>query len=394
MERRYGYQVVFIRTDGEKTLTKAYQEELALREGITFETSAPYTPEQNGHAERQGGIIVSKARTMRIAANIPPDMWPEAVSAAGYISNRTPTRRNGWKTPFEMVTNTPPNLAHLKAYGCKAYVRINQLPKKQKLSERAHIGHLIGYDSSNIFRIWIPSTNKIICTRDVVFDETSFYNPNDVDLYEAVKEPMLEAYRFEPVTTQQLSAIEIDSDSDIEIRNGMTELQALEIQASEIQQKKHYEEEATLESLDQDRYPLTPVSGFISTPSTQSFTPQLLTDTQSFTLVRDTAAELDNETITFIPLNLPRLENCMPPPLAQYSNDDAVVPKDSGEASTAYRDPAIIASRNIDSRIDSENVILEGVKCTRKQKRQVYHIMMFFSIQSIESFHTSFNAFK
>ena len=74
VERRYGYQVVFIRTNEKKTLIKAYQEKLALREGITFETSAPYTSEQNGHAERQEGIIVSKARTMRIATNIPPDI--------------------------------------------------------------------------------------------------------------------------------------------------------------------------------------------------------------------------------------------------------------------------------------------------------------------------------
>ena len=100
-----------------------------------------------------------------------------------------------------MVTNKPLNLAYLKAYGCKAYVRINQLSKKQKLSERAHIGYLIGYDSSNIFRIWIPSINKIIRIRDVVFDEISFYNLNNADLYETVKESMLEAYRFEPVTT-------------------------------------------------------------------------------------------------------------------------------------------------------------------------------------------------
>ena len=73
VERRYGQKVVFIRTDGEKTLTKAYQNELTSQ-GITLEISAPYTPEQNGHAERQGRMLASKARTMRIAANLPQNL--------------------------------------------------------------------------------------------------------------------------------------------------------------------------------------------------------------------------------------------------------------------------------------------------------------------------------
>ena len=52
--------------------------------------------------------------------------------------------------------------------------------------------------------------------------------------------------------------------------------------------------------------------------------------------------------------------------LTQYLNDNAVVSKNLKEASTVYRDLAIIVSRNIDSRIDSENIILEGVKHIKK----------------------------
>ena len=61
---------------------------------------------------------------------------------------------------------------------------------------------------------------------------------------------MLEAYKFESVTTQQFLTIKIDSNNDIEIKNSMTKLQALEIQASEIQQKKYYEEKTTLKFFD------------------------------------------------------------------------------------------------------------------------------------------------
>jgi hypothetical protein len=34
---------------------------------------------------------------------------------------------------------------------------------------QAYIGYLVGYDSSNIFRVWIPTLDRVIKTRDVIF---------------------------------------------------------------------------------------------------------------------------------------------------------------------------------------------------------------------------------
>ncbi|EKG09277.1 Integrase catalytic core [Macrophomina phaseolina MS6] len=150
--------------------------------GIALETSAPATPEQNGHSERSEGVLLTKARAMRIGANLPGRLWPETIRAAAYIHNRTPLKKLGWITPFEKVTGNKPNLSHLKAYGCKAYSLRKDLPRTYKLAERAFIGYLVGYDSTNIFRIWIPSQDKVIRTRDVTFNETSFYDPTETDI--------------------------------------------------------------------------------------------------------------------------------------------------------------------------------------------------------------------
>jgi hypothetical protein len=46
-----------------------------------------------------------------------------------------------------------------------------------KTTPRAHIGYLVGYVVSNIYRIWVPELKRVIITRNVVFDETIFYNP-------------------------------------------------------------------------------------------------------------------------------------------------------------------------------------------------------------------------
>ena len=55
-----------------------------------FEPLAPYTQAQNGTAERSGGAIIEKARAMRIAANLPHDLWNEIVNCVVYFWDWTP----------------------------------------------------------------------------------------------------------------------------------------------------------------------------------------------------------------------------------------------------------------------------------------------------------------
>ena len=53
-----------------------------------------------------------------------------------------------------------------------------QLKKKRlnKLDPRAYIGYLIGYDFTNIYRIWILYKGIIISIRDVIFNEKTFFD--------------------------------------------------------------------------------------------------------------------------------------------------------------------------------------------------------------------------
>jgi hypothetical protein len=139
------------------------------------ERSAPATPAQNGAAERSRGVIVVKARCLCIAANLPANLWPETVKTAGYLNNRTPKRHLGWKTPIEALTEQKPSLSHLHVYGCRAYALDKHIPRLDKLRPRAHIGYFVCIDSTNIYRIWIPSQSKVIRTRDVTFDDKLFY---------------------------------------------------------------------------------------------------------------------------------------------------------------------------------------------------------------------------
>jgi hypothetical protein len=188
---RYNLGVKIVRSDGEmdRIQTKAW---LKTR-GIDFEKCAPDTHEQNGVAERTGRLIMEKARAMRLSGHLPHALWREIVATAVYLHNRTPRYSIGWKSPFEAfhevvmtaegVTGPrKPILHHLKAYGCRCYALIksskdpDRIQKLKKLQPRAHIGYLIGYESTNIYRIWIPHKKKVISARDVLFDEDEFYD--------------------------------------------------------------------------------------------------------------------------------------------------------------------------------------------------------------------------
>lgn len=183
LEKQFNCEVKIVRIDGETSLGKE-DAEWALyikRKGIIVEVSAPDTQAQNGKIERAGRAIVQVGRTMRIAAGLPAHLWDEASNTAVYLINRTPTRRLEWKTPFEAVTKSKPQHAHLHPYGCKAYALLKHIPKTQKHDPRAHVGYLVGYESTNSWRIWVPSKSKIFVSRDVIFDDDSFYTPEDLD---------------------------------------------------------------------------------------------------------------------------------------------------------------------------------------------------------------------
>jgi hypothetical protein len=198
LRKQYNITVKVIECDGEMATTKAEVARWCTAQAIRLEPSAPDTQAQNGGAERSGGVVKDKSRAMRLDANLPWELWPEITRAAVYLYNRTPRYLNKWKSPYEVyfthaalqdgrvTTPRKPNLAHLKAYGCKAFALTDDTLRGklrlQRLDPRAWIGYLVGYRSSNIYRVWIPTMGKVISTRDVVFDEETIFDGKKDDI--------------------------------------------------------------------------------------------------------------------------------------------------------------------------------------------------------------------
>jgi hypothetical protein len=63
----------------------------------------------------------------------------------------------------------------MRPFGCKVYWLNRHVPRGNKMESRALAGHLLGYDSTNIWRIWNPHKRRLVRTRDVVFEWDTYY---------------------------------------------------------------------------------------------------------------------------------------------------------------------------------------------------------------------------
>lgn len=188
-------QITAIASDNDRSYGLLFQSYLKSQ-SITWRPAAPHTPAQDP-AERAGGLLITMARSLAIQGNLPESLWPELVNTAAYLLNRCPVKALGYKTPFEAATGKKPLVSHLVKIGSRAYpLKLGDTAptRTEKLQARSHIGYLVGFDSTNVYRVWIPSLNKIIRTRDVIFDEDQRYNwTSDLDIGHATGEYLQQA---------------------------------------------------------------------------------------------------------------------------------------------------------------------------------------------------------
>ncbi len=104
------------------------------------------------------------------AAELPKNLWGEALKHAVWLKNRTLTRSLDGKTPYKMLHGEKPNLRDLHKFGCKVWVHDAD---GSKLDGRARVGHWLGFDGdSSGHRIYWPDNRSIAVERSVKFDNS------------------------------------------------------------------------------------------------------------------------------------------------------------------------------------------------------------------------------
>ena len=137
--------------------------------GIIHECSAPRTPEQNGLVERKNWTFLEMINAMLLNAELPFNLWGEALLAACHILNRIPLKKNKI-SPYELWKGRKPNIGYFKVWGCLAYCKNNN--PRTKMGPRGIKCAFVGYaTNSKAYRLLNLESNMIIESRDVEFFE-------------------------------------------------------------------------------------------------------------------------------------------------------------------------------------------------------------------------------
>jgi hypothetical protein len=151
-----------LRTDNGGEFCRNEFEEFCKNCGIARQNTTPYTPQQNGVAERMNRMMMEKERCMLSGAGLGQEFWAEAVGTACYLVNKSLSSALDDKTPQEVWTGKEPSLTHLKVFGCDAYVHV---PKENmsKIDKKVEKCIFIGYkDGLKGYKLWNPETKKVV----------------------------------------------------------------------------------------------------------------------------------------------------------------------------------------------------------------------------------------
>jgi hypothetical protein len=145
-----------------------------LTHGVHLRMSCPYTSPQNGKVERIIRTINDTVRSLLFQASVPPSYWAEALNTATRLLNLLPTKTLKFSTPHHALFGSTPSYDHLWGFGCLCYPNMSATAP-HKLSPRSTPCIFLGYfDHHKGYRCLDLHSNKIIISRHVVFDETSF----------------------------------------------------------------------------------------------------------------------------------------------------------------------------------------------------------------------------
>ena len=81
--------------------------------------SIPYTPQQNGVAERKNRSLKEMATCMMEAKYFPPKFWSKDIKFASYIQNRVPHNQIYGITRFEAWSGHKQDVTHFTIFWLK-----------------------------------------------------------------------------------------------------------------------------------------------------------------------------------------------------------------------------------------------------------------------------------
>ena len=167
-----------LRSDNGSEFTSTAFKNVLIEKGIRQEFSAPYSPHQNGTAERPWRTLFEMARAMILKSKLRKSMWIYAIMTSVYVRNRCYCNRTG-QTPHYLMTGKVPDLSSMHEFGSKCFAYDHG--QKGKLDARNNEAIFVGMAKrSPAYMVYDPQTNVVMERRCVLF-------PNEAKTLEEVR---------------------------------------------------------------------------------------------------------------------------------------------------------------------------------------------------------------
>ena len=185
-----GKPVKFIRCDnaGENKEFEKIANGHKWKLNLSFEYTGRATPQRNHLAELGFAIILPRAKAMMHAANVPEDVRPvlckECINCSTMLDWLVAITLDGiTKTRIEHWCGSLPQFSKgLRVWGEAGVVKTKG-KRDSKLSDRGTTCMLVGYNvnsGGDVYRMWNPTTSRVICTRDIIWLKKMFYTKSEV----------------------------------------------------------------------------------------------------------------------------------------------------------------------------------------------------------------------
>ncbi|CAI5951478.1 unnamed protein product [Closterium sp. NIES-65] len=146
-------------------LLRAYCRARGIRQTFTL----PYSPQQNGIAERRIGMVMDVARTPMMHAAAPHFLWPFAVRYTAHQINLHPRVSRPETSPALLWTGKVGDASAFRVWGSRAFVRDLSA---DKLSPRAAPCVFLRFPPDALgWQFYHPTSRPVVSSQDVTFDE-------------------------------------------------------------------------------------------------------------------------------------------------------------------------------------------------------------------------------
>ena len=175
VDTKYRKKVEEIRSDnGGEFLNNELKGELLAR-GISHQRTVPFTPQQNGVAERANRTLQEGMLCMMLDMQVAQELWGHAIMQFTWIKNRMPSASIGGSIPLYRLQQEKPDLRMVRVFGCIVQYKILDR-HLGKLSSKAKWGLHLGvgqddYVQTKGWRVMDLQTKRVTTAREVCFYE-------------------------------------------------------------------------------------------------------------------------------------------------------------------------------------------------------------------------------